>query len=203
MPSFLEIGRKPVLLPRSFWAPRGQRRGATSWTPQNKETPPEHPKPWGSRPYPQSGRPDSDRRPPEPHSSTGWAESRQETTQTLGRAHDLLLLPRADAHICRFESTQEPAQPTHEPAQRCDPATSGLQSLAQGGPFAIRFRCSLLTRLTRTPPALSARTSLSGSRTPSPRPSTHQEDPSGGRGRPTKRDAVPAGYTLLESGRRC
>ena len=67
MPSFLEIGRKPVLLPRSFWAPRGQRRGATSWTPPNKETPPEHPKPWGSRPYPQSGRPDSDRRPPEPH----------------------------------------------------------------------------------------------------------------------------------------
>ena len=68
---------------------------------------------------------------------------------------------------------------------------------------SIRFRCSLLTRLTRTPPALSARTSLSGSRTPSPRPSTHQEDPSGGRGRPTKRDVVPAGYTLLESGRRC
>ena len=143
------------------------------------------------------------RDPLNPIRSPGWPISGKNTSKSLvGRT------------ICRSCSDSMPdsaglKRPNNRPNRHtnrprdADPATSGLQSLAQGGPFAIRFRCSLLTRLTRTPPALSARTSLSGSRTPSPRPSTHQEDPSGGRGRPTKRDAVPAGYTLLESGRRC
>ena len=72
----------------------------------------------------------------------------------------------------------------HEAGRRrtCDAELVARRRWADAGPKAIRSRGSLLTRLTRTPPALSARTSLSASRTPSPRPSIHQEDPSGRRG---------------------
>ena len=41
--SLMPIAMSSTTVPKT--GPKGQRRGATSWTPQEKQTPPEHPKP--------------------------------------------------------------------------------------------------------------------------------------------------------------
>ena len=71
----------------------------------------------GLEPSVQSGRPDSNRRPPEPHSIQLMRHFRQEHVQITGGAHDLPFLPYEHAGICRPEKAQYPAQSTHEAAQ--------------------------------------------------------------------------------------